>query len=121
MANRRLGGILFIKVDGALVQAKGNFSYNLGVNKRTGISGAGSVHGYKEEIVIPFIEGQISDNDELDVKALADLTDVTVTAELFNGKTIVLRNAWAAADWDISTEEGEIAFRFEGLEAEEVS
>lgn len=118
----RVGGLLFVKVNGVQFKAKAtSFTYNLGSNKKEGIVGVDSVHGYKELPVLPFFEGTITDDAALDVKSLIGQNDVTVTAELANGKVFVLRNAWFAGDTDITTEEGEIPFRFEGLSAEEVA
>lgn len=118
--SNRVGGIIFIKADGEAYQAKGSWTYNLGVAKREGIAGADGVHGYKEMPRVPFIEGTITDKDTLDTKALQSLVDVTVTLELANGKIIALKDAWWAGEGDVTTEEGEIAARFEGMDAEEI-
>jgi hypothetical protein len=121
MANpNRRGGVIFLKVSGTLQDAKGNFTYNLGVPKREAIVGAATTHGYKELAQVAFIEGEITDRSNLDVKALMEFNDETVTLELANGKVIALRNAWYAGDGNIGTDEGNIAVRFEGLSAEEV-
>ena len=39
--------------------------------------------------------------------------NVTVTLELIHGKTIVLANAWYAGEGTVTTEEAEIAVRWE--------
>jgi hypothetical protein len=117
---QRRGGIIQVKVDGEVLLAKGNWTYNLGRNKREAIPGSDVVHGYKESIQTPFIEGEITDRDDLDLAAFLDARDVTVTLELANGKTIVLRNAWQAGEGTGNTDEGNVAVRYEGLSAEEV-
>lgn len=116
----RVGGIIFIKADGVQYQAKGSWTYNFGKAKREGIVGSDKVHGYKEMPQIPFVEGAITDSGDISAEQLLDLTDVTVTLELANGKVGVWRNAWFAGDGNITTEEGEIAARFEALSAEEI-
>lgn len=118
--NRRAGTIFF-KADSTQYDAKGSFTYNLGADKREAIVGADKVHGFKETKQVAFIEGEITDRADLDVQKLLELDDVTVTLELANGKTILLRNAWFAGDGNIGTEEANIAVRFEGQSAEEVS
>jgi len=117
--NRRAGKI-FLKIDGAQKDAKGSFTYNLGAEKRETIVGADTVHGYTSMPKAPFIEGAITDSGSLDVAALQALDGVTVTLELANCKTIVLRDAWYVADGDVTTEQAEIQVRFEGLSAEEM-
>lgn len=119
MSNVRAGK-LFFKVNGAQYRAKGEFTYNLGADKLTMIAGADGVHGAKSETVVPFIEGKITDGDDLDVKLLAQVQDATVTLELANGKVIALRGAVYAADANVTTGEGEVPVRFEGIKAEEV-
>lgn len=121
MADQRRGGIIQVQANGSVFDAKGNWTYNLGRPKRDAIVGADTVHGYKEMPQVPFIEGEITDRNSLDLNGLVTLTDATITLTLANGKVIVLRDAWYSAEGTGNTEEGNIQVRFEGLEAEEVS
>lgn len=116
----RVGGIIEIKIDGTLYKAKGEFTYNLGVAMKEAVVGADAVHGYKETPKAPFIEGAITDQVDLDVKALQKTSSATCTLSLANGKVVVLKDAWYASEGDISSEEGEIAFKMEGMSAEEI-
>lgn len=118
--NQRRAGICYIKVDGQIHDAKGNFTYNLGKPKRDAIVGADAVHGFKEVPQIAFIEGEITDRAGLSLEALLAVEDATVTLELANGKVISLRNAWFAGEGTGNTEEANIAVRWEGLSAEEI-
>ena len=120
MANRRVGGILKVKVDGQRLQAKGEFTYNVNKTKRESVVGQDTVHGFKEEPKALFIEGAITDSDELSLSDVQGLRDATATLDLANGKTIVLREAFYAADGDVTTSEGEIQFRLEGIDGEEI-
>jgi hypothetical protein len=116
----RIGGIIALKVNGDIYFAKGNFTYNIGKPKREGVVGADVVHGYKETPQVPFIEGEITDRNELSLEDLVTLDDATITLELSNGKVITLSEAWYASEGTGNTEEGNIACRFEGMSAEEV-
>jgi hypothetical protein len=121
MAGRnRIGGIIALKVNGDMYFAKGNFTYNLGKPKKEGVVGSDRVHGYKEVPQVPFIEGEITDRNELNLEDLVTLDDATATLELANGKVIMLREAWYAGEGTGNTEEGNIALRLEGMSAEEV-
>lgn len=120
MSNSRAGRI-FLKIDGTQQDAKGNFTYNLGGDKREAILGPDKVHGFKSLPQVPFIEGEITDRGDLDLAALQAIEDTTVTLELTNGKAVVLRNAWYAADGNVQTEEANVQIRFEGISAEELS
>jgi hypothetical protein len=115
-----IAGLLELKINGEIQNAKGNFTYNMGKNKREAVVGADRVHGFKALPQVPFIEGEITDRSDLDIEALLDITDATITLGLANGKVITLKEAWYAADGDIGTEEANIQVRFEGKSAEEV-
>jgi len=117
----RRGGTISLTTNGVRRDAKGDFSYNLGLPKREAIVGVDGTHGYKETPQVAFIEGEITDRGDLDLAALLLAEDQTVTLALANGKTIVLRSAWHAGEGTGNTGEGNIAVRFEGLSAKEVS
>lgn len=120
MANRRVGGILFLKVDGEFFQAKGEFTYNINPVKRESVVGVDGVHGFKEEPKVIFVEGAITDSDELDLEGFQKIRDATLTLELANGKVIQLREAFYAADGDVTSSEGEIQVRFEAITGSEI-
>jgi len=117
---KRVGGLIALKIDGEQYNAKGNFTYNLGWPKRDGVIGAEGVHGYRETPQLAFVEGEITDNDGLDLATLLGSTDVVVTLQLGSGKVIVFNHAWYAGEGTGNTEEGNIQFRFEAESGEEI-
>ena len=120
MSQRRAGKIQ-LQLNGEVQEARGNFSYNLGKPQREAIIGAGlEVQGFKESGQVPFIEGEITDRGDLDLAALVQGDDLTVTLELANGKMVALYRAWFAGEGTATTEEAAIAVRWEGVKAEEV-
>lgn len=119
MSDQRRAGTIYIKVDGVQHDAKGSFTYNHGAERRSPILGSDRVHGYAAAPQVPFIEGAITDGPNVDVPALKAVDDATVTLELANGKTFVLRNAWYASEGNVTTEQGEIPVRWEGMSATE--
>lgn len=121
MPNNRKAGFLNVQFNGEVYDAIGSFTYNLGEPKREGLVGPDRVHGYKEMPQVPFIEGEIRDVSNVDVKnSILNAVDATITIKLANGKTVMLRDAWYAGDGDIGTEEANIQIRFEGISAEEI-
>lgn len=118
---KRVGGLLALKIDGNQYNAKGNFTYNLGRAKRDGVIGAEAVHGFRETPQLAFVEGEITDNDGLDLATMLDSTDVVVTLQLGSGKVIVLNHAWFAGEGTGNTEEGNIGIRFEADSGEEIA
>jgi hypothetical protein len=116
----RVAGLIELKVDGNIYLAKGNFTYNIGKPRREAVVGADTTHGFKETPQVAFIEGEITDRSDISIEELVSITDATVTLRLGNGKTIVLRNAWYAAEGTFNTEEGNGQVRFEGKSGEEI-
>lgn len=114
MSQQRRGGLIQLKINGELQDAKGAFTYNPGRPKREAIVGADGIHGYTETPQPGYIEGAITDRGSLNLSTLVTLEGATVTLELANGKVFVLRDAWYAGDGEVSTEQGEIQVRFEG-------
>ena len=118
---QRIAGIAYLKVEGDLYPLRGNFTISPSAIERAGIAGQDYVHGYSELPRVPYIEGDVSTVPELSVEDVADLVDVTVTAELANGKTYVLREAWSRAAFELNTREGQFRVRFEGVSCEEIN
>lgn len=116
----RIGGIIYVKVDGQQYKAKGNWTYNLGRGNKEGVAGNDAVHGYTETPQVPFIEGTITDSAEISHISLIEINNAAVTLELANGKVISLEEAWFAGEGEGSSEAGEISARFEGLDADEI-
>lgn len=117
---KRVAGIIALKVNGEQLLAKGNFEYNLGKPKREAVTGSDGTHGFKETPQVAYIAGEITDRSDISLDSLVTTRDATITLELGNGKVIVLRDAWYAGDGTGNTEEGNVDVRFEGMSADEV-
>lgn len=115
-----IAGIVTVKVDGSQLRVKSNVTYNLGFDKLEGIVGHDGVHGPKSTPQIPYIAFEMTDKADLSWKKLYGIRNATVTADLANGKTIVLRNSWNASDGEGNSEEANSSLRFEGTDAEEI-
>lgn len=120
MSRNRRAGTLTIQHNGQVMDAVGNFSYNLGQNIKTGLVGPDRVHGFKSLPQVPFIEGEIRDASDLDLESLVNLEDATLTLVLANGKKIMLTEAWYAAEGTGQTEEANIQYKFEGMDCQEI-
>jgi len=118
---KRVGGIIFVKVDGHQYSAKGAWEYNLGVPKREAVIGHDGYHGYKALPQEAYISGEITDNADLNLRRdLLEVENATVTLELYNGKIVMLQNADFTGAGTGQTEEGNIAVRFTGEAAKEI-
>ena len=118
-AASRIAGVISLSINGTAYKLAGDFTYDIGGFKREMMSGPDGVHGYKETVKIPFIEGDLRDTSDVDLAALTDLKDATITLSLANGKTIGLYNAVFTGDGTGATGEATIKARFEGMSASE--
>ncbi len=113
-------GTIFLKRNGSRLDAKGNFTYRPKVKKNEMIVGSDTIHGPKQTVQVPYIEGEITDRSDLNLTELFSAIDETITLELANGKTFVLRKAMYAGEATCQTEEGNVSVRWEGQDGEEI-
>ncbi|SER57071.1 Phage tail tube protein [Faunimonas pinastri] len=117
---KRIAGIAYLFVDGTQYPLRGNFTVSPDAIERAGIAGQDSVHGYSETPRVPYISGDISLTEDISIETIRAVTNATVTAELANGKTYVLREAWCAAAMELNTRDGQTTVRFEGVSCDEM-
>lgn len=120
MAQNRVAGIAYVKWDGRQIAARGKWKSNILPTKREGIAGQDGVHGYKEMPRVPMISGDVTYVEGSSIEELHKITDATITLELANGKTHVLRNAWHSDESEVDSEEGSFPVKFEGISGEEI-
>lgn len=115
----RIGGIAYVKYDGRQLPLRGNFTVSPSRTERQGVAGLDRVHGYIETPRVPFIEGDVTTEESISVEEMDAITNATVVAELANGKTYVLREAYTKSAHEINAHDGSFKVRFEGTECDE--
>lgn len=116
----RVGGIVNLRRNGTLLRVKANVQIQGLTNKKEGVLGQDTVHGYKEIPQIPAFDTEITDALDTDLAELFSGTADTITCEVANGKVYALRDAWFAGEGTINSEEGNVTVRWEGLSVEEI-
>jgi hypothetical protein len=117
---QRIAGIAYLKVDGNQYPLRGNLTVSPSPFERAMIAGQDYVHGYSELPRVPYIEGDFSTLQGLSVESIANIVDSTVTAELANETTFVLRQACCRAALEVNAREGQFRARFEGVQCDEI-
>lgn len=118
----RIAGVAFILVDGTQYALRGSFTVSPSSLERTGIAGQDYVHGYSELPRVPYIEGEISTVPGIfSTDTLEAITNSTVQANLANGYSYVLSQAWCKSAVDINTHDGMARVRFEGITCQEIT
>lgn len=110
----RIAGTANITVNGKSYLLAGDFEYNPSKVTRTTLTGQDSVHGYSETPRPGSISGTLRDAGGLHVSDLNDMTNVTIVAELANGKVIIGRNMWTVEDQTAKSTDATIEVRWEG-------
>jgi hypothetical protein len=117
---QRFAGIALLMVDGNQLALRGNFTVSPSPVERTMIAGQDGVHGYQELPRVPYIEGDVSTIPEMNLEDLDGMTDVTVVAQLANGKQYSLVGGTCKAALEANTRDGQVKVRWEGLWCEEI-
>jgi hypothetical protein len=115
----RLAGIAYLSVDGQSYMLAGDLTYSVSRISRETLIGQDRIHGYSEKPHAGFISGTFRDAGSLTVANFNAMTNVTVTCELANGKTIIGRNMWTVEAQEIKTAEGTFDVKWEGIQVEE--
>lgn len=110
----RLAGTAFLSVDGNSYMLAGDFEYSPSVVSRETLTGMDTVHGFSEKPMAGHISGTLRDSGGLSVASINAMDNVTVVAELANGKTIVGRNMWTVESQTAKATDGTIEVKWEG-------
>lgn len=117
----RIAGIIKFVVDGIELSTEGSMTSNVGGFKREGkTSTNGSVVGFSEETIVPFIEGNIFLTSDLTAEKIKSMTNVTISFSRPTGKTVVFSEAFHAGEGDEDSENGTMEIRFEAKTAKEL-
>jgi hypothetical protein len=111
----RVAGICYFKIDGEQLEAKGGIECPITTTKRETVEGLTGVAGYKETARTPYIKGNFVFGPDFPLAKLESGTDMTITAELANGKTYVLSGAYLVGDPAAKGDEGEVELEFNGV------
>jgi hypothetical protein len=120
MADKMIAGTAYIKVDGKQYTLGGSMNVAINEVTREGLAGLSGVAGYKETPHVPKIEGEFYTTTEFSVRDLEQVKNATVTAELANGKTYILSEAWQSGDIEVDVAGGTCTITFEAMRGREI-
>lgn len=115
---KRVAGTCYIKVDGTQLEVKGSVEVPLTDKKLEAVVGLNAIAGYKEEVRVPFVKLTAIFKDDFPLDALKKGTEMTVTAELPNGKVYTLSDAFLVGEPNVKADEGEVELEFNGMKGE---
>lgn len=109
---RRVAGTAYIKVDGIQLVVTGAIECPLNDKERESIDGAPGYFSEKDRQ--PFVRLEALHTYDFPIEKITQGTDMTVQAELNNGKSYVLSGAYLVGESDSESEEGKISLEFNG-------
>lgn len=114
-----LAGTAYVTVDGLTVMVEGSFKYKPSRVKRETLTGMDGVHGYKEKPVAGSISMSLRDSRGTSVLGFNNQTNVTVVAQLANGKTVIGSGMWTVDEQEVDSEDAKFDVKWEGLSVTE--
>ena len=121
MASNAIAGTLSFSINGKTVNLKGAFKVRVGGVSRKPVVGPDGVHGYTQENNAPGFDADLTDSGGMSVQALQALDGVTAQADLLNGKSYVLNNAWTAEAQELDAIAGTITFQMDATSCTELT
>lgn len=110
----KVAGPVYLTIDGTRYTLVGDWDIEFGFPIRQAKKDVNGIVGYTEEPQIAAFRGSLQNYASLDLKALSQLTDVTAAAQLANGTTAVLREAYVNVS-SMKAQSGEIEVAIEGV------
>ena len=111
---KRVAGICYIKVDGEQLEVSGGIEVPLVDVKRETVMGLAGPAGYKEEALEPTIKLSAIFMPSFPIATLQSNTELTITAELANGKVYTLSGAFLKGEPMVKGEDGTVELEFGG-------
>lgn len=111
----RIAGTVFIKVGSSQLEVKGGVEIPLGTVNRETQMGANAPAGYTETAQKPYVKVTSFVKPDFDIDSIINSDDLTVTAELANGKVYVLSQAYTVDEATFKNDDGTVDLEFNGM------
>lgn len=115
----RLAGTCYLSVDGVTFMMSGDFSYKISGVSRETLKGPDGIHGYSETPQQGYIAATLRDSANLSVSDINAMSNVTVVAELANGKTIIGSAMWTTEQPESKAADATLEVKWEGASVTE--
>lgn len=112
---KRTAGICYIKLDSEQLEVAGDVECPLSEFKREAKMAVAGVSGYSETALKPYIKVKANFVPGFPLDKVRTNTEMTITAELANGKVYTLSGAWLEGETAIKASEGEVDLEFAGM------
>lgn len=111
---QRVAGICYIKVDGAQLTVEGGVEAPMNTVNREAVMGLAGQAGYKETSLEQYLKVSAIFTPDFPLQTIAQGTNMTITAELANGKVYTLSGAYLRGERPVKGDEGKTDLEFSG-------
>ena len=111
---KRVAGICYIKVDGEQLEVEGGVECPLNDVARETVMSLSGPAGYKETALTQYVKLSAIFVEGFPMAKLREGVDMTITAELANGKVYTLSGAYLVGETSVKGDEGKIELEFNG-------
>lgn len=115
MGAPRIAGTCFIKANSTQLEVSGGVECPINKTVRETKMGATGPAGYSEMAQQPYVKVTAFVKPDFDIDLVANSVDLTVTAELANGKVYVLSSAYLVGEAAAKNDDGTVDLEFNGL------
>jgi tail tube protein len=115
MAFGPTGGTAYFKINGLQYALRGELEIMPNITENEWIANQDLTQTFTQKPVTPYMAMKISDTGGLSIQQLNAVQNVTITAELINGKVYTLQRAAAWGEFKDDTTKGEITGKFGGI------
>lgn len=117
--SRRYAGLVWLWIEGVEYEVVSQPQWGVSTVTRTTLSSMRRVGGYSETPKAGFIAATIRDDGTFNVADFQDMTNVSVTLQLANGKRVSGTGLWTVEAVEVDSTEATFAVRFEGEDVRE--
>ena len=115
-----IGGVAQLRIGNTVLLFREALKHNFQKYESKGVTGRDAMfHGRTMQPKTPYVEGEFTKPPGLTTAAIEALSGDLVAA-MFDGGTLVLRDAFVAGEIEIDDDEGKMKLRFEGASGEEL-
>ena len=115
---KRVAGICYVKVDGEQLEVSGGVEAPITEVMRETVMGLAGPAGYKETALEPYVKLSAIFMPNFPIDKLQSSVDMTITAELANGKVYTLSDAFLKGEPSAKGEDGTVELEFGGSDGQ---
>ena len=109
-----VSGTAYFSLNGKRMRLAADATWTPSTPSRETVTGMDAVHGYKQKPAAGKISVKLRDASDVSVTDLGNATNVSISIEEANGKTVTGAGMWCTEQPEVDVEEATIDWKLEG-------